>query len=69
VERLFWVLMVHQNLAGDTALHAAARAGNPRGVKVIVYRLFHGDELNVDYERRGLDPDSGGSVSRGLGIG
>lgn len=58
VERLFWVLMVHQNLVGDTALHVAARAGNFRGAKTI-YRLFHGDDLDVDNVRRGLDPDSG----------
>lgn len=57
-ERLFWVLMVHQNLAGGTALHAAARTGNLRGAKAI-YRLFHGDELDVDNVRRSLDPDSG----------
>ena len=39
-ERQLWVLITHQNLAGDTALHAAARAGSVRGVKG-VYRLFH----------------------------
>lgn len=56
-ERLLWVLIVHQNLAGNTALHAAARTNNLRGAKAI-YRLFHGDKLDVDIERRGLDPDS-----------
>ncbi len=40
MERELWVLVTHQNLAGDTALHAAARAGSVRGVKG-VYRLFH----------------------------
>jgi hypothetical protein len=40
MERQLWVLITHQNLAGDTALHAAARAGSVRGVKG-VYRLFH----------------------------
>jgi hypothetical protein len=40
MERQLWVLVTHQNLAGDTALHAAARAGSVRGVKG-VYRLFH----------------------------
>lgn len=55
-ERLYWVLMVHQNLAGDTALHAAARAGNLRGAKG-VYRLFHFDDLDVDDETRGPDSE------------
>jgi len=46
--RQLWVLVTHQNLAGDTALHAAARAGSVRGVKG-VYRLFHVmDCLDVD---------------------
>ncbi|EED12691.1 hypothetical protein TSTA_052150 [Talaromyces stipitatus ATCC 10500] len=36
----FWVLMTHQNLAGDTALHAAARHGSLQGAKA-VYRLLH----------------------------
>jgi hypothetical protein len=58
LQQIIWVLMVHQTLAGDTALHAAARTGNLRGAKA-VYRLFHHDELDVDNERRGLDPDSG----------
>jgi hypothetical protein len=58
VHRLLWVLFVHRNLVGDTALHAAARTVNLRGVKSI-YRLFHGDELDVDNERRGLSTDSG----------
>jgi hypothetical protein len=39
-ERQLWVLVTHQNLAGDTALHAAARTGSVRGTKG-VYRLFH----------------------------
>ena len=46
--RKLWVLVTHQNLAGNTALHAAARVGNLRGVKG-VYRLFHMFEcLDVD---------------------
>lgn len=40
MERLVWVLIVHQNLSGNTALHTAAREGNMKGVKAI-YRLFH----------------------------
>ena len=56
VERLLWVLMVHQNLAGDTALHAAARVGNLRGVKA-VYRLFHYADLDVDDEMSGPDSE------------
>jgi hypothetical protein len=39
-ERLLWVLIVHQNKNGDTALHAAARAGNLKGVRGL-YRIFH----------------------------
>ncbi|EEA24237.1 hypothetical protein TMatcc_007311 [Talaromyces marneffei ATCC 18224] len=38
----FWVLMMHQNLAGDTALHVAARHGSLQGAKA-VYRLLHHD--------------------------
>ncbi len=30
-EQALWLLVTHQNLAGDTALHAAARAGSRRG--------------------------------------
>ncbi|KAL2413098.1 hypothetical protein ABEF95_014621 [Exophiala dermatitidis] len=40
--RLLWALYTHKNHAGDTALHAAARAGSLPGVTG-VYRLFHGD--------------------------
>lgn len=55
-ERQLWVLVVHQNWAGDTALHTAACAGSLRGVKG-VYRLFHGFYcLDVDET---YDPDSG----------
>jgi hypothetical protein len=39
-ERRLWVLLTHQNKNGDTALHAAARAGNLRGVRGL-YRIFH----------------------------
>ena len=46
--RQLWLLVTHQNRAGDTALHAAGRAGSVRGVKG-VYRLFHAmDVLGVD---------------------
>ena len=55
-EREFWLLVTHQNRAGDTALHAAARAGNRRGVKG-VYRLFHRQDcFNVDSDDD--DPES-----------
>ncbi|KAL2448136.1 hypothetical protein ABEF95_014756 [Exophiala dermatitidis] len=40
--RLLWALYTHQNHAGDTSLHAAARAGSLPGVTG-VYRVFHGD--------------------------
>ena len=50
--RLLWVLTTHQNLSGDTALHAAGRAGSLRGAKA-VYRLFHRDDIDVDNENRG----------------
>ena len=57
-EWLLWLLITHQNLAGDTALHAAAHAANLRGVKS-VYRLFHGfDCLDVkDLETSGPDSE------------
>lgn len=40
--------MVHQNLAGDTALHAAARTGSLQGAKG-VHRLFHLEEPTDEY--------------------
>ncbi|RKU43474.1 hypothetical protein DL546_002365 [Coniochaeta pulveracea] len=51
---LRWVLLTHQNLAGDTALHTAAKAGNMKGVKS-VYRLFwssssHDPDEDDDHE-------------------
>ena len=55
--RLLWVLTTHQNLSGDTALHAAGRAGSLRGVKA-VYRLFHLDDFDVDNENRGPESSS-----------
>lgn len=50
VERCYWLLIVHQNLAGDTALHAAAKTGNLPGVKG-VYRLLHRSDVEDDPER------------------
>jgi hypothetical protein len=49
--RLLWCLWTHQNLAGDTALHAAARAGSLKGVKG-VYRLFHLDAHDPDDDEK-----------------
>ena len=40
--------MMHQNLVGDTALHAAARQGNLRGAKA-VYRLLNYDGVLDEY--------------------
>jgi hypothetical protein len=55
-KRLLWVMWTHQNLAGDTALHAAARAGNLKGVKS-VYRLFWCDSHDPDDDET-CDPES-----------
>jgi hypothetical protein len=49
-ERRYWLLMVHQNLLGDTALHAAGRAGSLPGAKG-VYRLLHHDAVEDDAAR------------------
>jgi hypothetical protein len=59
-KRLRWVLWTHRNQAGDTALHAAARAGSVRGVKG-VYRLFWGVESHdpdEDGDRENWPPES-----------
>ncbi|KAI1076804.1 hypothetical protein F5B20DRAFT_554658 [Whalleya microplaca] len=55
-ERLKWVLITHQNHAGDTALHVAARAGSRRSATMI-YRWFHGDGFE-DLENASRGPDS-----------
>lgn len=51
-EQLSWVFITHENNAGETALHAAARAGNKMGAAA-VYRAFHRMDLGGDLE----DPD------------
>lgn len=58
VEWLFWVLMVHQNLAGDMVFYVAARAGILKEAKATYY-LFHGNALDIDNKWRSLDPDLG----------
>jgi hypothetical protein len=39
---------MHQNLPGDTALHAVALCGNTQGANGI-YRLFQFDNVSDDY--------------------
>lgn len=49
-EQLVWVSISHEINTGETALHAAARAGKERGAAA-VYRAFHGMGLEEE------DPD------------
>lgn len=55
--RQFWLLVTHQNLAGDTALHAAARTGSVKATKA-VYRLFHREPIFDVDDRLLNDPAS-----------
>jgi len=48
-ERRIWVLLTYQNRAGDTMLHAAARAGKLESVKG-VYHMIFGYEIVNDPE-------------------
>ncbi|KAI0521872.1 hypothetical protein F5B22DRAFT_594419 [Xylaria bambusicola] len=56
-ERLFWTFMTHQNKAGDTALHSAARSGQ-QIVVVAIYRMFHMDALPSENDDAERGPDS-----------